>query len=555
MGSAIQSKPKMKTMIIGLDGATFDLILPFIKENKLPTFARLLEKGAWGKLESTIPPITAAAWTSFMTGQNPGNHGIINFTKAGTNGASEEEIVTTKDFAGKTFFDVMSNNGLKVGVITVPITYPPWDINGIMISGYPSPDNDKIYSMSKDVSVNVNEPLNFSAEYYRISSEEQIIKDCLYRDKLRADLMFDLLDRYEFDSFVIVLGGTDRSQHDYWKYHDPQYPGVSDDDRKKFRDAIFRNYKLADEQIAKFLDMYGEETNLFIISDHGAGPHPFNFFNVNLWLKNNGWLKLDAKKALVREALRKIHLAFMPLLIPKNKKSTRLFPKLKQRSTSLGGGSGKVFNWNNTSAFYYPLAYPAGGIMINLKGRQPHGIVKPGCEYDDLVKAIIQSLLEYHDKKTGKKIVEKAYSRQQAYQGPYVQSFPDIVYVLNPNYESGKEILGSVVSPVPKIRLSKKSGLHLMNGIFIAHGPKIKPAQISGAGIIDVAPTVLYASGLRIPSAMDGVILTDIFKEEVLQQHQAEYLSWKGERPTKEVVLETQEHDEMKEKLRSLGYL
>jgi len=555
MGSAMQSKSKLKTMIIGLDGATFDLILPFIKENKLPTFARLLEKGAWGKLESTIPPITAAAWTSFMTGQNPGNHGIINFTKAGINEASGEEIVTTEDFAGKTFFDVMSNNGMKVGVITVPITYPPWDINGIMISGYPSPDNDKIYFMSKDISVDVNEPLNFSAEYYRISSEEQIIEDCLYRDKLRADLMFDLLDRYEFDCFVIVLGGTDRSQHDYWKYHDPHYPSVSDDDRKKFQDAIFRNYKLADEQIAKFLDMYGEETNLFIISDHGAGRHPFNFFNVNLWLRKNGWLKLDAKKALVREALRKIYLAFMPLLVPKNKKTTRLLPKLKQRSTKLGGGSGKVFDWNKTSAFYYPLAYPAGGIMINLKGRQPCGIVKPGCEYDDLVNAIIQSLLEYRDEKTGEKIVERAYSRQQVYQGPYVHNFPDIVYVLNPNYESGKEILGSIVSPVPQIRLSKKSGLHLMNGIFIAHGPKIKPSQISGARIIDVAPTVLYATGLCIPKAMDGVILRDIFKEQVLQQHQAEYLSWKGERPTKEVVLETQEHDEMKEKLRSLGYL
>ncbi len=94
-----------------------------------------------------------------------------------------------------------------------------------------------------------------------------------------------------------------------------------------------------------------------------------------------------------------------------------------------------------------------------------------------------------------------------------------------------------------------------MNGIFIAHGPKIKPSQISGARIIDVASTVLYATGLRIPKTMDGVILTDIFKEEVLQQHQAEYSSWQGERPTQEVVLESQEHDEMKEKLRSLGYL
>ena len=550
-----KSKSTLKTMVIGLDGATFDVILPFIKEKRLPTLARLLEEGAWGELQSTIPPITAAAWTSFMTGENPGKHGIIGFTKTGTGEYSEEQVVTTKDFAGKTFFDIMSDAGMRVGVITVPVTYPPWDINGIMISGYPSPDNAKIYSVTRDIVLNIEEPLNFSADYYQVSTEEQIVEDCVYRDRLRSDLTFDLLGQHEFDCFVVVLGGTDRAQHDYWKYYDPNYPGVRSEDRKRFQDAIYRNYELADEQIAKFLNIYGEGTNLVIISDHGAGRHPFKFFNVNLWLKRNGWLQIENTKALPREVLRKMYYGLQRFLVSKNKKSTPLLPKVKPRRSMTGGGTGRVMNWQKTQAFYYPLGYPTGGIMINLEARQPMGVVKSGEEYDYLVNGIIQRLLEYRDETTGEKVVEQAFRREEIYDGPYAHSFPDVIYVLNPGYESGKEIFGSIISSVPQFRLSKISGLHLTNGIFIARGPDIRSCQVKGARLIDIAPTLLYGSGLPIPRSMDGEVLESIFKENILKERPATYSTWKGKTIEKDFAVGSPENEEMKEKLRSLGYI
>lgn len=560
----MKDKPTLKTMILGLDGATFDVMLPFIKEKKLPALAYLLENGAWGELESTIPPVTAAAWPSFMTGENPGKHGILDFIKTTIGRKSSgqsEEVVSTKSFAGRTFLDVMSSRGMKVGVITVPVTYPPWDINGIMISGYPSPDNDKIYSFTKDISIDINEPLNFSAEYYRTASEGEIIEDCIVSDRRRADLTFDLLNRYDFDCFVVVLGGIDRSQHDYWKYYDPEYPNVPKEAREKFRDSVFRNYKLADGQIARFLETYGDVTNLFILSDHGFGRQPFNYFNVNLWLKDRGWLTVKRNKVLAREALKKIHHALALLLTPKNRKKSLFLEKLKSMApmmgsgNSSGGGSGSVFAWEKTKAFYYPLAYPAGGIMINVKGRQPKGVVNAGKEYDELVNSIIQNLLAYRDHNTGEKVVERALRRDQLYHGPYVHNFPDIVYVLNRNYGSGKELFGRHITSVPALRLSKLSGVHLMNGVFIAYGPKIKPCHIQGARIIDVAPTVLYSSGLPIPDNMDGVILKNIFKEETLRRWAVEHISLKAKKPAREVDLEGYEDEQMKEKLRSLGYL
>ncbi|MBU4288000.1 MAG: alkaline phosphatase family protein [Proteobacteria bacterium] len=554
----MKSKQTLKTMIIGLDGATFDIILPLIKKQQLPTFSRLLKEGAWGELESTIPPVTAAAWTSFMTGENPGKHGIISFMQpniASYSNIQNQDTVTTKNFSGKTFFDVMSKEGFRIGVITVPVTYPPWDINGIMISGYPCPDNDKIYSISNSISINISEPLNFGAEYYKTASEEQIIEDCIYRDKLRSILTFDLLNRYEFDCFVIVLGGIDRACHDYWKYYDPEYPGVKNEDREKFKDAIFRNYKLADEELGKFLEIYGDDVNLFIISDHGSGRHPFHFFNANLWLKNNGFLKINGNKVLAREILRKTFHGLQSILTPKHKKSTSFFRKIKPRSNVNIVGVNKLFDWENTKAFYYPLIYPADGIMINLKGRQPKGSVNPGKEYDDLTNSIIYNLLEYRDKNTGEKVIEKAFRREEIYSGPYVNNFPDIVYILNSRFVGGNELLSSIISPVPNFRLSKKSGLHLMNGIFISHGPDIKPNRIQGARIIDIAPTVLYSSGLSIPDSMDGVVLESIFKDNFMQNRPVSFFNWKEKIEQKDFSLQKEENEQMKEKLKSLGYI
>jgi len=555
---AMKSKSTLKTVIIGLDGATFNFILPFIGEGKLPTFKYLLQKGAWGELESTIPPVTAAAWPSFLTGQNPGKHGILNFLQAGSaniSGNQEGEIVTTKNFAGRTFIDIMSNHGLRIGVITVPVTYPPWKLNGVMISGYPSPDNDKIYSISEGYSFTLSEPLNFSAAYYKHATQEEILRDCLHRDNLRSLLAFDLFGRYEFDCFIIVFGGIDRAQHNYWKYFDPNYPGVSDAERRVFRDAIFLNYKFADEQIARFLAHFGARANIFIISDHGAGRHPFHFFHGNSWLRHGGFLKLNLPKALAREAMKRSYRNLKRVLTPSSKSSTTFLSGIKAVAEKKGGGIARIFDWSQTSAFFHALQHPVGGIVINLKGRQPKGCVHPGKEYKNLVDAILHNLLDYTDPATGRKVIQEAKRREDIYAGPYVENFPDIVYTLNPHYTPGTEIFGSPISKVPTFRLSKLSGVHQMKGIFIAHGPKIRSVHLKGARIIDIAPTVLASNGLPIPQSMDGAVLKETFIDGAALHSILDEYELKPETETEGFSLEENEIEEMKDKLRSLGYI
>jgi len=142
---------RIKVLVIGVDGATFDLILPWTEEGKLPTFKRLINKGIWGVLRSTFPPVSAPAWGSFMTGLNPGKHGIFGFAGYDAKDYPSStylsgKLANSSAFSGKTVFDIASSYGIKVGAIKVPITYPPWRVNGIMISGQPTPDERKIFS-------------------------------------------------------------------------------------------------------------------------------------------------------------------------------------------------------------------------------------------------------------------------------------------------------------------------------------------------------------------------------------------------------------------------
>jgi len=171
------------------------------------------------------------------------------------------------------------------------------------------------------------------------------------------------------------------------------------------------------------------------------------------------------------------------------------------------------------------------------------------------VNNIIKSLLEYHDENTGEKVVDRALRREEIYNGPYINTFPDIVYVLNPNYENGKELFGPVTSPVQDLRLAKISGLHSMDGIFIAYGPQIKPCHVQGSKIIDVAPTVLYATGLPIPKDMDGGVLKNIFKDDILKNRTAEFFDADKTTISRKIAIESREKEQMKEKLRALGYI
>jgi predicted AlkP superfamily phosphohydrolase/phosphomutase len=121
-----------KVLIIGFDGATPELVERWVEENKLPYLQQMIQKGVYGKLRSVYPPISPAAWTTFATGYDPGKHGVYDFRNYDNKRYScfADTIVDSNAFAGKTIWDIVGAAGSKVGVVTVPVTYPAWKVNG-----------------------------------------------------------------------------------------------------------------------------------------------------------------------------------------------------------------------------------------------------------------------------------------------------------------------------------------------------------------------------------------------------------------------------------------
>jgi len=548
----------LKLLVIGLDGATWKMITPLMAQGQLPNLQHLMREGSSGPLRSTIPPVTAPAWSSFMTGLNPGKHGIFQWrTYDPTNYTGlDEQIVTAERLAGKTFWDILGRAGYQVGVITVPMTYPPWEVNGYLLAGYPCPNSRRNYTYPPEWGETLPSSYNFAADYYLNASEDEIWRGGREMLERRASLALDLMREEGLDVCVLVLGEIDRAQHDFWKYIDPRFPHYHSTRGEYYREVIADHYRVSDAQVGRLLASVSAETTVIVMSDHGAGPHPPYYFNTNAWLEEHGLLKRKTGGHAVWGRLLRQGLATARRIIPFEERLRRLLPaKFVHRARSLSLGIADVA-WSRTRAYRFPMYHPAEGIEINLRGRQVEGIVEPGAGYEALREEIIAALQAARDPRTGGPIVSAVYRREELYRGEYLGIAPDIVFITAADYKAESGGGEGSITPVPLGTLHKYNGQHCLEGILIAHGPHIlKGAHVTRAEIMDIAPTILYALGEAIPTAMDGEALLEIFAPGFSQAHPPRYTEtrYKGLAPAEGPS--AREAEEMRKKLRGLGYL
>jgi predicted AlkP superfamily phosphohydrolase/phosphomutase len=553
-----------KVLILGLDGATPELVDRWVEQNELPNLKQMMERGVYGRLRSVYPPISPAAWTTFATGYNPGKHGVYDFRDYDNTRYScfADTIVDSNSFAGKTIWDLVGAAGQKVGVVTVPVTYPAWKVNGFMISGYPTPDSGKSYTYPPELAQKVP-PLVGDAAFFKAASGHTLLGEMNRSMHECTDVSIDLMRGDDYGLFIMVVGATDRAHHDWWKYIDPDHPAYDAQEAKHYGDLILEVYRAADACVGKFLAAAGDETTVLVMSDHGGGSHPKYYFNANALLRELNLLSPSArasKKGGPRAAFKQFY-----------RQRIRRFPYLEKVYRSLPAGLKKVatnldsqtmmnldaIDWKRTRAYRFPMYPPVEGIMINVAGRQPEGCVQPGEEYEAIRTRILEEVRRLTDPATGEQIVLEAYRREELYHGDLVETAPDLVLVTQDRYKGGSDI-GGLISEVPLDVISKLSGVHRMDGILLAQGPHMRRnGRIEGAGIIDIAPTVMYALGLPIPTDMDGAPLKGLFEEAHVLQTEASYTD---DRRHEDVAREDygyseEEEENVREKLEALGYL
>jgi predicted AlkP superfamily phosphohydrolase/phosphomutase len=509
---------ELRVLVIGLDGGTFDLIRPFIEQGHLPTLKRLMAEGSSAPLESTVPPVTASAWSSFMTGKNPGAHGLFDFMQRRA-GSYDLSPVSSRDRDGKAVWEIAGDAGKQVVVMGVPVTYPPSPVNGLMVTGMLTPRGANDYTfppkLKDEIRKSIGEYTVYSDEVYSKGRGEVFLGALHKSIEQRAKAAAYLLHKYPWDLGVLVFPETDTVSHGLWSCYDRSHHQYDPEEASKFQGGILEIYDDIDSFIGELTESLGSDTTVIVMSDHGHGPVR-NFLYVNNFLMQKGYLRIKRTPASAMK-----NLAFALGLTPRTVYRILLSIGLgKLRRTLDKRRSGRSVlkrlflsfsdvDWRLTRA--YSIGY-IGEVHVNLKGREPEGNVEPGAEYEELRHALIRDLRSLR-LPNGNPLVEYIWKKEEIYHGPHMDQAPDILF-LPTNLETiafGDFEFGSNRITEPSYGVSSS---HRMKGIFIASGPSIRAgASIENAGLIDLAPTILHLLGLPVPLDMDGRVLSEALLE------------------------------------------
>jgi len=541
---------KKKVLIIGLDGATFSYIFPLMKKGGLPHISELIKEGSWGYLESTIQPITGSAWPSFMTGMNPTKHGVFDFIQQEVK--DDVSLVNSRSIKAETIFDMLSRHKKKVISINVPVTYPPWKINGIMITGMLSPENADI-TYPKELKKELNDYRVDIRTSYREGKEQEFIDDITDLLLMRTRMTIKLLKEYQWDFAMVVFRGTDVIPHYFRKYMDKEHPEYAKSD-KKFKNAIYDIYEEADKAIGKLLEVIPDNTSVFLMSDHGHGRLR-KMINLNIWFLENGFLSLKkTAKVIFKYNLFKAGLSPQNVYQALSRLGIQnIIPHINRQSRN------KILNamfsfsdvdWSKTKA--YSLGH-IGQVYVNLQGRERFGIVEKGKEYEEVRDEIIEKLKKLKDPETGNLVIDKIVKKEEIYHGSYLEKAPDL-YLFTNNSEYDCFALMAQNAEIFSKHFKNQSGNHRLHGIFVANGPNInKNHEIKNARIIDIVSSILYLMDLPIPNDLDGRMLMDIFQQRFIEGNKVQYE--KAKKVKKEKVDIERDEEEIKQRLRELGYL
>lgn len=476
-------------IVIGLDGACWNIIEPLIKEGKLEIMARLVKNGATGYLESSIPYNSIPAWKCYSTGKNPAKFGVFDFLSIDIRNR-KYILNNSTSFRSKEIWDYLSDYGVKCGVFKMISTHPAKKINGFMVSEYPFSQQAFFPKELKKEIEDKFGPIYLDIPYMddkdgAIELSEQITK----KEFKVAKYLFD---RFKPHFFHITIYHTDAIQHFYWRYMEEKDP--------KYGKVIERFWKVVDSEIKEFLDGIIDKENTYIIlmSDHGFQSMKYKF-NISIWLIKEGYLSLNIKGKIFFIFLSFLKLRNIEKLYMIYKKITSIVRKLQRKPIKeiqkfgvSGGLTSKLIDWEKSTVI------PLQGSMLYIKEKQ-------------FMDKLVEELNKIKNPFTNKLLVKKILKKEEIYSGDYISQAPDIVIIPTDNITISATLYANEEWTIPS---KGWSGDHSYNnGILVFYGNNIKKGiNIGVKSIFDLAPTILYIYGIPAPSDMDGIAIKEIFE-------------------------------------------
>lgn len=493
----------MKLLVLGLDGATFDVI-DRLGSDHLPCLQAITAAGVSGPLESTFPPVTGPAWTAFATGKNPGKTGVFGFrSRTAKNSFDVKMVTSTKIRQAGAWWDYLSNNGIKVGIWNYPVLCPPYPINGFMVGGfgcspdrdftYPTELKDKLLSICGTYKIAI--PLSKAPYADNPSAFVEEAMELLHQNERAIDYLLTK----DTDVFVGVLSATDFVQHYMWRFIDSSHPLYDPRMAEIYGPSFVEIWQRVDSLIENVIGKVGAHTNIMVASDHGFGPH-YQSFYINSWLESKGYLTRSKSGAiLTNTTLRSIASKVITRLTSVN---PRLSKALKEKGVRRTASLLSQIDMQKTIAFANAHATNSGQIYLNMT-------LQEGSKTK--IRQQIAHELRSYCCTLGLKV--NIYFPEQIYSGKFLDLAPDLLFDIN-DFECSVHfrLSNSIYRELP--HQAGHSGSHRRNGILIARGPDIEQGRkLQGAKIYDIAPTILHMFGLPVPDDMDGRTLQDIFRE------------------------------------------
>jgi len=520
-----------RVVVIGLDGVGLDLIWPWVEEGLLPNLRRLISSGTYGELRSTIPPISAPAWVSLVTGKTPGQHGIIDFTTR--NG----EVVNSTLVRDQKIWQILSKHGRSCCIVNVPVTYPPEPVNGCMVSAFPMPPGRRDYAYPSSI-VPILDRNNyevdlflkergrprsleaFDAEVAEASAKRlQLLGEIRVTAERRYKTIIDLLRLRSWDFIFVVFTETDVIQHFFWEQ----------------KDVLLSFLQQVDSYVGRIVDEFersapagGSDDYVVIVSDHGFGEGKNEAFNVGSWL--NRQRDTSRQERIVESVLDLLRRLLPRILLP-----------------SIRGWAERLKvppSWLRPLfvATYY-------GIYID---RERLG---SRAEYEGLREKLVAGLRDIRNPTTLAKVFQGVWRREDLYAGRSIQMLPDIIYMTNPNYIA--TAWNSRDLWIEKAMNLSGSHFSFPQGMIVFSGKTVKKHfRVSEATVYDVTPTILHMFGLPIPRSMDGKLLRGIFDSSTEPYERPVAIADDEELGSGEAYPYTPDDEEkIRSRLGTLGYL
>jgi predicted AlkP superfamily phosphohydrolase/phosphomutase len=433
-------EPSKRAVLIGLDGTPYTLVQRFMADGTMPRMAELVRRGSLLQMDTSIPDISSVAWTSFMTGANPGRHGIYGFLDLQPN-SYKVYFPNSSHIKSETVWDVASRAGRRSIVINVPSTYPAKPLNGILVSGFVAVDLNKATYPQSLVAKLREMDYRIDVDARKVQqSHDALMEDILQTLERRVAALLYLFDKEPWDLFIGVITATDRLQHFFMD--------AIEDDNHKYHSAFRDFYRRVDSFLGQITERLRDET-LLIMSDHGFTPIKQQVY-LNRWLVDNGYLKLKDNARSIEDIV----------------EGSRAF------------------------------ALDPGRVYINLKGKYPNGAVEPADAFK-LIQEIKQGLSAISAE--GQPIIKRVYERDELFRGPLVESAPDLCVQTIYGYD-----LKGAVNKKELMDREIFTGMHTQDDATLFINSPKSALRSEKPHITDVAPTLLNAMGLGITAGMDG---------------------------------------------------